>query len=191
MSEIIEVAPFSKDNAERVVKWRNAPAILENSLNSSEIKLEQHMKFLSHLSECRDKGYFILSLKGDEVAVFNVNFLSSDDAYWGCYLVPNQFPKPGCFPLLILLAGRVSFEVLQCNRLKSDVLVNNRTPQSMNEFLGLKSIKSPEDPGVLQYEINAADWDTIQKKLAKVLTKDLYRAALDMELGTFKKQYGK
>lgn len=69
----LRLEPFSRDNADLVLSWRNAHHVRANSLNDSEITREDHLAFVDGLSDRPDRNFFVLHLDGRPEAVFNVN----------------------------------------------------------------------------------------------------------------------
>lgn len=170
--------PFSEDNADLVLSWRNAPHVRENSLKDAEITRKDHLAFVAELAIREDRHFFILHENGTPQAVLNVNRLPDGTALWGCYIGGDGPVRPGLFPILIAVASILAFKMLGCDVLHSEVVQGNTTPQKTNSFLGIaqsgRRVETRSDSQqveVLLYQITATDWPAIRVRMDRILTK--------------------
>lgn len=167
---------FDRKNANMVLSWRNAPHVRANSLNDAEIALDDHIAFVDGLASRSDRHFFILHINGHPEAVFNIN-LDGTQGLWGCYIGGQTEPRPGLFPMLVGISGRLAFGTLGCTTLKSEVLSANKPPQKLNSFIGVNSNgtrvekrPSGEKVEVLLYRVELAEWNDVRDQIDKVLT---------------------
>ncbi|MEP1611079.1 MAG: hypothetical protein ABJL72_04070 [Roseobacter sp.] len=171
----IELERFSQDNADLVLSWRNAQQVRENSLNDSVITRADHLNFLSRLSQSR-QHYFVLKTKNAPQGVLNVTEYDDATAYWGCYLAPDETPRPGVFPLIVAISGILAFEVMKVEELRSEVLSGNYPPQRLNKHLGIgiNSVRRATRPSgdtvdVLCYTITKNEWPSLKTRVSGLL----------------------
>lgn len=111
--------------------------------------------------------------------------VSGDSGQWGCYLSPRNAPKPGVFPLLIMISGHLAFNRYDLTELRSDVLAQNTAPQKMNAFLGIpvtgrRTVKraSGTQIEVVEYCMSRDDFVKLKSVATKLLTRR-YREMFD------------
>lgn len=180
----IELQAFSAENADLVLSWRNAEHVRANSLDETIIEKDAHLGFVERLASKPKVDFFVVVIDGTPAAVLNVD-ASGESALWGCYLAPRNAPKPGVFPLLIMIAGHLAFNRYGVSELRSDVLEHNAPPQKMNAFLGIpvsgrRTIKraSGTEIGILEYCMGPEDFVEVKSIAAKLLTQH-YRRNFD------------
>ena len=175
----LHLEPFTKENADLVLSWRNSEQVRTHSLNDEPIDYLDHLNFVEQRQGHYQRQFFIVRIKGAPVGVLNVN-LEQTTGYWGCYLADDRAtePRPGIFPLLIGIAGVVAFECLGCTELQSTVLQSNSAPQKMNAFLGIpitdvitQQRSSGQEINVIHYSLKQQHWPVTLEKLMTVLTR--------------------
>lgn len=117
----IELQAFSAENADLVLSWRNAAHVRANSLEETIIEKDAHLEFVERLASKLKVDFFVVLMDGTPTAVLNVD-AASESALWGCYIAPGNAPKPGLFPLLIMIAGHLAFDRYGVSQLRSNVL---------------------------------------------------------------------
>ena len=169
---------FSSENAELVLAWRNAQHVRENSLNDEAIEHQNHLRFVENLKSSTDRNFFIVHISDYPVGVLNVN-VSDSIGYWGCYLggAGNGSARPGLFSILIGLAGVIAFQILDCDKLNSDVVKHNVAPQRMNSFLNIPIVghreekrPSGEHIEVINFSLKRQAWPAVLCRLKSTLT---------------------
>ncbi len=182
----IQLERFNSQNAELVLAWRNAQHVRHNSLNDEAIEKDNHLRFVEGLKGRTDRNFFIVHLGSKPIGVLNVN-VSGSTGYWGCYLGGNENDavRPGLFSILIGLSGVIAFHLLDCDELRSDVVIHNVSPQKMNSFLkipvvGHREEKRPsgEHVEVICYSLQRQAWPVVLGRLKSTLTVS-YREMLD------------
>jgi hypothetical protein len=180
----IKLQAFSAENADLVLSWRNAEHVRANSLDEMIIEKDAHLGFVERLASKSKVDFFVVVIDGNPEAVLNVD-ASGETAQWGCYLSPRNAPKPGIFPLLIMIAAHLAFNRYGLSELRSDVLEHNIAPQKMNAFLGIpvagrKTVTraSGTQIEVLQYCMKRENFAELKSVAAKLLTQH-YRKMFD------------
>lgn len=173
----IELQAFSAENADLVLSWRNAAHVRTNSLDDTIIEKDAHLGFVERLASKPKVDFFVVLINGTPIGVLNVD-ASSESALWGCYIAPGSAPKPGVFPLLIMVAGHLAFDHYGVSELRSDVLEHNAAPQKMNAFLGIpvsrrRTVKraSGTEFEVLEYCMGPEDFAEVKSIAVKLLTR--------------------
>lgn len=174
----IRIEPFSAANADLVLKWRNAPHVRANSLDSRVITQSDHKEFLERISLNDEQNFFLVYFGDQPQAVLNINRIDVTEGNWGCYLGEGNI-RPGLFPMLILIAGHLAFNRYQLGVLRSDVLSENEAPQKMNQFLGIECTgirqqtrSNRELITVFEYVLLRENWHSVKKRASKLLTRD-------------------
>jgi hypothetical protein len=186
----IVLEPFSPENADLVLSWRNDPVVRANSLSDGIIDKAAHLAFVENLPTRPGLHYALVRLEGQPQAVLNLD-LGQAEAYWGCYLAPSTAPRPGLFPLLVLLAGHLAFVRQGAASLCSDVLTHNLAPQKMNGFLGIAEAgrrqmnrADGQMVEVIAYRLAQADFARVQQKAARLLTRRMLELFTDFAAQT-------
>lgn len=176
--------PFSPGNTDLVLELRNHPMVRAGSLDDREITRDGHAAFLKALAEDPARRYALVFFGETLVAAMNVTF-ADDHAHWGCYLADPERPKPGVFPALVGIAGRIAFSDPGCTTLCSDVLASNPAPQKLNRFLGIaqsgtRELVRPDGSAVevIEYATARTDWPGVEARIRALLT-STQRAALE------------
>lgn len=173
----IRLLPFDIDNADLILSWRNDPAVRANSLNDNEIDRQAHLVFLERLKARAGVFYYVVAIDEVPQAALNID-VSNPEATWGCYLAPSAAPRPGLFPLLILITGYLAFDRHGATALRSDVLAHNAAPQRMNNFLGVPEVgrrmllrDEACEIQVIEYRLPRSDFANLRSRAAKVLSR--------------------
>lgn len=172
----IELDPFSQENVDLVLSWRNSDSVRNSSFDNEIISRRSHSEFLKLLEERPDVFYYILRVDGNPQAVINLD-ARKKNAYWGCHLRPDSGVRPGLFPLVILVAVHVAFERHESDSLDSEVLAHNLSPQTMNAYLGMPVVErrtvvrpSGDEVEVLRYSLARGYVPTLRAKALTLLT---------------------
>jgi hypothetical protein len=120
-------------------------------------------------------------------AVINVD-ASGKIATWGCYIGTADAPKPGIFPLLILIACDLAFNFYDVSSLTSEVLQKNDAPQKFNKYLGIKKSgckivtrASDINMTVFEYNVSRDEFASVKQKAMGLLTKNFRKMFIDFE----------
>jgi len=169
------LVPFSKDQAELTLSWRNEERVRENSINDQPITLEAHLAFIEQLQQDISREYFVIKQGGKGVGVLSFTGVGSEDIYWGCYLAQGTL-IPGLFAALLFIAADRAFEHLNAERLCSEVLAHNKQPQQMNTWLGIPVTGQHEivrnggvQVSVLEYTLGREQWREMKEGMLKKL----------------------
>jgi hypothetical protein len=172
----IELDPFSEQNADLVLSWRNSDIVRANSLDNEVVSRRSHQEFLKLQEERPNVFYWVVRIDGNPQAVLNLD-ARNQNAYWGCHLRPDGTVRPGLFPQVILVAVHLAFERCESESLDSDVLAHNLPPQTMNAYLGMPVIErrtvvrpSGDQVEALRYSIVRGYVPTFRAKALTLLT---------------------
>ena len=172
---IINLKRLSSENAEMILSWRNSEKVRANSLDERKIQLSDHIDFIENLNT-EKRHIFIVEIHNDPQGVFDVNEIGDLIGIWGCYLSDTKTIRPGVFPLMVALAGRLAFEELKLQNLRSEVLAHNIAPQRLNDYLGLTNVRRCEEKkgssiskDIICYELSKGDWDSVLTRITKIL----------------------
>ncbi|MEO9493961.1 MAG: hypothetical protein ABJF60_18715 [Roseobacter sp.] len=172
---IVTLKRLSSENAEIVLSWRNSDKVRANSLDERKIQLSDHLEFIENSHE-KKRHYFVVEIHNEPQGLFNVNEIGDATGLWGCYLSSTNTIRPGVFPLMVGLSGKLAFEELQLQNLRSEVLAQNIAPQKLNDYLGVtragfrkEKRRSANCVDVICYDLSKSDWDDILVKIDKLL----------------------
>lgn len=172
---IVTLERLSSKNAELVLSWRNSDKVRANSLDERKIQLSEHLEFIENSHE-KKRHFFVVKIHNEPQGIFNVNEIGDATGLWGCYLSSTNTIRPGVFPLMVGLSGKLAFEELQLQNLRSEVLAQNIAPQRLNDYLGVTRVgcriekrTSTSSVDVICYDLSNSDWDDILVKLDKLL----------------------
>jgi RimJ/RimL family protein N-acetyltransferase len=161
----LALRPFSADNADQVLAWRNSERVRANSINDTVIGKEEHLRFLEKLVHDPSRAYFVVELSGEPVGTINFSGIGGDTVTWGCY-IGHEKVIPGLFIALVFLAADRAFTDYATRVLRSEVAAHNLAPQQVNRHLGIASTGtrtcvagSGRELLLLQYELGKDDWD--------------------------------
>lgn len=182
----LKLERFSTKNTDLVLSWRNLQEVRNNFLDDHIISKEEHLSFLELLKNNEKKHYFILKINEMPISVMYVELIDNRNSiYWGCYIGNREAIVPGLFPIMIAICSKFAFQKYKCEKIKSDVLSHNLAPQHMNKFLGIKKINErmlESNKLCFEYEISKKDWEAIEKKINKIITKQQKKMLDDLDI---------
>ncbi|WP_295808101.1 hypothetical protein [uncultured Nitratireductor sp.] len=130
------------------------------------------------------KGYFVVYYDDILAGTFNIS-VDGDSAYWGCALHPDARNIPGLFIGLVLLSGRIAFENMALQSIRSEVLDHNTAPIKVNSYLKIPVTgKEPlegadrEQGYAIQYRLDLEAWPDVKKRAERLMSKTMFSAAL-------------
>lgn len=172
---IINLTRVSSENAEMILSWRNSVKVRANSLDERKIRLSDHIDFIKNLN-IENRHIFVVEIHNEPQGVFDIKKIGELVGLWGCYLSNTKTMRPGVFPLIVGLAGKLAFEELQLQNLRSEVLAHNSAPQRLNDYLGITRVGIREEKKkyascseVICYELAKDDWNNVLTKINKIL----------------------
>ncbi|WP_151702620.1 GNAT family N-acetyltransferase [Nitrincola alkalilacustris] len=171
----LTLVPFSKDQAELTLSWRNQQRVRENSINDQQIALEAHLAFIEQLQQDSSREYFVIKLGCKGTGVISFTGVGSADVSWGCYFAQDTL-IPGLFAALLFIAADHAFTHIDAERLCSEVLAHNKQPQQMNAWLGIPVTGQHEivrsggvQVSVLEYTLGREQWREMREGMLKKL----------------------
>lgn len=73
-----------------VLSWRNDPNVRQWMLNSDEISMENHLRFVESLKQQSDKRYFLVQREGEYIGVIDLTDITQTSAEIGIYANPQM-----------------------------------------------------------------------------------------------------
>jgi len=122
---MIRLIPFTELNdteKEMILTWRNHPDIRMWMLNSCEISINEHLRFIESLKNRSDKRYFLVRQGNDYLGVVDLTDITTTSAEIGIYANPD---KRGIGALLMDSLIRYAFNTLKLTKLIAMVFNNN------------------------------------------------------------------
>lgn len=175
----VTLTPFSRENTDIILRWRNSEKIRKNMLNSEIISNSQHQKFLGTLEEDSSKLYYLVNLKSQPVAALYLISLGNQEVTWGCYIGADKM-IPGLFPALFVLAGQLAFRYPATKILRSEVADNNDNPIKLNKFLNIpltsKNQHTKHDGSTqtfFEYKLEVTSFEKKREKALSIIPKSL------------------
>jgi hypothetical protein len=183
-----KLVPFSQDNADRVLGWRNSEKIRSNMLDDSVIEHSAHKKFLAVLAEDDSMAYFVVEFKGAPVATIYFTGLGSDKVTWGCY-IGSEKTIPGLFVAIVVIAVKYSFSLPTTRILRSEVAVYNSNPIKLNRFLGIpetsrfsRSTRTGREVEFIEYCLTSEELNGVLAKAEKVMPSSVKQSCEEFRL---------
>jgi UDP-4-amino-4,6-dideoxy-N-acetyl-beta-L-altrosamine N-acetyltransferase len=171
----LKLVPFSFENASLILAWRNSERIRSNMLDDSIIDYGSHCKFLEALESDQSRAYFVVELRGMQVATIYFTGLGGNAVTWGCY-IGTEKTIPGLFVALVVVAIKYSFSFTTTNILRSEVASYNVNPIKLNRFLGIaesrrfsRSTSSSREVEFVEYELSRDSRDIVLNRATTVL----------------------
>lgn len=181
----LRLVPFSEDNADLVLAWRNTSRVRENMIDDSVISMEEHLRFLETLAKDACRQYFVVYLDQDPVATLYFADLGQQEVTWGCYIGTEQM-VPGLFVVLFLVGAELAFARPQTKALCSEVAAYNSAPQALNRFIGLgageervRTTRSGRTVEFVPYRLERSGWASVQARALKVTPGSMKQAYND------------
>ncbi len=147
---------------ENIRVWRNHPDIRKVMYNTKEISKENHLKFISSLSETDTKFYWLVIKRGNPIGVMNVVDIDYErfSGQLGYYLLP-QFLSSGIGLEFISTIIYFIFSELGLSSLFGRTELNNKDALRFNYHLGFKiNLPLVEIDGVkyIEQDCNAEEY---------------------------------
>jgi len=167
----LRLVPFSDENSDIVMAWRNSDRIRANMLDDSIIESQNHREFLTALESDGARKYFVVELRGTPVAALYFTGLGDNEVTWGCY-IGTEKAIPGLFVALVIVATKYAFSTPSTNVLRSEVAAHNSNPIKLNRFLGI-----PESARLTRLTSSGREVEFIEYKLSSELLNGVMRKA--------------
>ena len=125
------------DDADDVLRWRNAPHVAEVMFHDAEIDPETHAAWMARVLEDDSVRYWIIEHDGRGVGVANLADISwtHSRCAWAYYLGDLDVPAPVGLALEFEVM-RIAFADLGINKLISEVLAFNDRVIALHERVG-------------------------------------------------------
>lgn len=138
----INYISLSYEEKEKILSWRNNINNRKWMFNTNIISLEDHLSFIYKLKS-RDDSYYWLVIKNNVplggINLIHVNY-NDATAEIGYFLDPDK--QAGGLGLdFVFNALKFSFEMLNFELIKGNVMDKNKAAYILNSFLGFKYLK--------------------------------------------------
>lgn len=184
----LRLVPFSDENSDIVMAWRNSDRIRTNMLDDSIIESQAHRKFLTALESDGTREYFVVELRGVPVAALYFTGLGGKEVTWGCY-IGTEKAIPGLFVALVVVATKYAFSTPSTGVLRSEVAVHNSNPIKLNRFLGIpesaritKLTSSGKNVEFIEYKLSADLLNDVMSKANKAMPSSLRQSCEEVSL---------
>ncbi|WP_286426772.1 UDP-4-amino-4,6-dideoxy-N-acetyl-beta-L-altrosamine N-acetyltransferase [Myroides marinus] len=123
---------------EIVLIWRNDISIRKWMYNSSEIKLEDHIRFIDSLGERKDRLYYLVKRNDVSIGVFSLLDYTGKEGEWGYYLAPEYHGSNLGVEFYYAVLS-YCFTYLKLEKLIGFALLSNVGANSLNKLFGFVS----------------------------------------------------
>jgi len=137
---MIRLVPFSDTtDAEKkmILSWRNHGNVRRWMLNTGEISMEEHLRFIQSLQERPDKSYFLVYEEQEALGVIDLCSITQHSATIGLYANPTAI-RPGAGSILMKALIDFATDVLQLKTLKAEVYSDNQRAKHLYEKFDFK-----------------------------------------------------
>lgn len=128
---------LTEEEKRMVLDWRNSPEIRKWMLNSGEISLENHLKFIEGLKNRIDCYYWLVyKPDGDPIGVFDITNVDREKNLTECgdYAKPRRFDDGFYFLRECLY---FYFNILEIEKNYTEAAVENKNIHALNTFFGI------------------------------------------------------
>ncbi len=144
--ELIDFSDLEEGDKERVLHWRNHPAIRQWMFNTSPISLNEHLKFIDSLKTRDDRLYFLVKQKERPIGVIDFTHIDtcSKTAHFGVYADPSLHGKG---KILMRAVVSYAFETLKLDTLTAEVFCENEKAIALYKRFGFKEVGTTTEYG--------------------------------------------
>lgn len=134
----VRLRPLEIDDADRVLAWRNSPAVAPYMYSDHPITADEHRAWIARAAAGGDRRYWIVMLDGQPVGLANVVAIDPRNSRceWAYYLADPATRGRGVGATVEYLVLGFVFERLGLNRLWCEVFVDNDAVWKMHESFG-------------------------------------------------------
>lgn len=138
-SLLLNFTSLNKEQLKMILRWRNDPQIKKWMFTQEDIKLEDHLKFVSLLKSNKAKQYFLVQHKKQYIGVIDFCEITPISVVMGVYKNPELF-NVGKQLLQTIL--EYAFDTLGVKTIYSEVFEENKKALELYYSFGFKSIGS-------------------------------------------------
>lgn len=130
--------PLEMSDAERILDWRNAPQVRNQSFTRSIIGMEDHLNWLRRTLDDDTCAYFVYEASYVPLGVVGLTGIDHDasQCYWSFYASPDA-PR-GTGTRMLTMALEHAFGRLGLRKVHSEVLAGNDASIRLHEKLGFQ-----------------------------------------------------
>jgi UDP-2,4-diacetamido-2,4,6-trideoxy-beta-L-altropyranose hydrolase len=132
---LIAFTELNDTEKEMILTWRNHPDIRIWMLNSHEISLDDHLRFIESLKNRADKRYFLVRQGNDYLGVVDLTDITTTSAEIGIYANPDM---RSVGTLLMDALIRYAFNTLKLTKLIANVFSNNEKAKRLYQKFDFK-----------------------------------------------------
>lgn len=140
--ENVYLRPITEADTELVLRWRNAPDVVENFLYRKKITVQEHQSWLENKVFTGAVHQFVICAIADDTPLGSVYLQNFDEgnnkAEWGLFLDADEVRGKGVGTEVGNLILDYAFHHLKLHKLHSRVLAYNKPCVRMNEKLGFR-----------------------------------------------------
>lgn len=133
--QLIDFTTLDTEQLALVLSWRNHPNVRSWMLNSDEILIEDHLRFVEMLKKQPDKRYFLVKRANDYLGVVDLTDITISSAELGIYANPHYH---GVGKLLMSALIEYAFKRLGLSRLVANVFAENEKAKSLYQQFHFK-----------------------------------------------------
>ncbi|CAN5255217.1 UDP-4-amino-4,6-dideoxy-N-acetyl-beta-L-altrosamine N-acetyltransferase [soil metagenome] len=169
----VHLRPLSREDADRVLAWRNSPEVARWMYGDGDIAPADHARWIDAVLAAReaaepDRLYWIVEVNGAGVGVANLVRIDRDAGTcdWAYYLADPAVRGRGVGSAVEYAVLSQVFGALGLERLACEVFVENSAVIALHEAFGFRRqcllrahvVKAGEDRDVVRLALSSADW---------------------------------
>jgi UDP-4-amino-4,6-dideoxy-N-acetyl-beta-L-altrosamine N-acetyltransferase len=180
----VRLRPLSAADSERVLAWRNSPAVAAHMYSDHPISPDEHARWLANALAAPDRRYWIIEDDGSPVGLANITGLDATRrrCEWAYYLGEASVRGRGVGAAAEFLVIDHVFGTLRLNKLWCEVLVENEAVWRLHESFGFTReslfrdhvFKAGRFQDVIGLGLLAADWAKVREACAARLAQKGY-----------------
>ena len=157
MITITDFINLTQNQKEMVLEWRNHPLIQNVMYNKEQIKLEEHLNFISSLENNHTKKYFLVEEYTQPIGVIDFVNINNNNAELGIYTNPHL---KGYGKILLNTLSSYAFETLHLTKIYAEVYVDNSRAIKLYKEFHFKTIerKIKNNYEIYCMELRHEDW---------------------------------
>lgn len=140
---MINFTDLTNEEKNMVLQWRNHPEIRKWMYTTSEIALEDHLKFIEELKNTNDKQYFIVKQDNDYLGVvdfYNIDY-EKKVCEFGLYANPDS-KVSGVGRILEKVCIDFVFDTLKLQTLKLEAFSDNVRVRNLHKKFNFKEVNT-------------------------------------------------
>jgi diamine N-acetyltransferase len=146
----LTIRPITYDDTANIIKWRNAPEVLNNLVSQEKLTAEAHDNYMKTHVETGLVVQFIISYAGTDIGT---GFIKNIDrelnrAETGLFIGETEYLGGGAGILAYILVVDYALDVMNFDYLYCRVQKTNTVALRMNRLIGYEDIDDPSALGI-------------------------------------------